>query len=316
MLGLDDAGRTVLKAKKIAIFCHLNPDGDCIGSLLALGLALRKLGKKIFMVSPDGLPHKYRALPGAGLVKKRLTEKVDLAITVDCNNKAMLGEAFTDVRKAGVILEIDHHEFRKPFGNIALIDTKAGAVGEIIFLLLKRLKVPISKDIAYNILVSIIVETGSFRFPSYRALTFHICAELTEKGIDFSRLSELIYWSKTRQELLLSGLCLSRCKFKKGGRIIWSIAKRSDFKRIKGKDEHIDAVADEMRAVKKVLIAVLFRETSNGLLRVSFRSKGKVNVARLAQAFGGGGHSDVAGCIVANKPEVKKDILRQAEQLL
>lgn len=316
MFGLRKACRAILKAKKIAIFCHLNPDGDCIGSLLALGLALRRLRKKVFMISPDGLPHKYRGLPGAGLVKKRLMTQVDLAITVDCNNKVMLGEAFAGMRRADVILEIDHHEFRRPFGDIALIDTKAGAVGEIIFLLLKELRAPILKDIAYNILVSIIVETGSFRFPSYRPLTFHICAELTEKGIVFARLSELIYWSKTRQELLLSGICLSRCKFRKGGRIIWSIAKRLDFRRIRGKDEHIDAVADEMRAVRKVLIAILFRETANGMLRVSLRSKGKINVAQLAQAFGGGGHSDVAGCIVANKPEIKEDIFRQAEQLL
>jgi phosphoesterase RecJ-like protein len=308
--------KVILEAKAIAIFCHINPDGDCIGSLLALGLALRRMGKRVFMISPDGLPHKYRTLPGAGLVKRRVSAKIDLAITVDCNNKVMLGEAFEDVRKADVVLEIDHHEFRRPFGDIVLVDTQAGAVGEIIFLLLKKLNKPIAKDIAYNILVSIIVETGSFRFPSYRPLTFRICAELTQKGIDFFRLSELIYWSKTREELLLSGLCLSRCKFIKGGRLIWSIAKIEDFKRIKGKDEHIDAVADEMRAVKKVLIAILFRETANGMLRVSLRSKRKINVARLAQAFGGGGHSDVAGCIVANKPEIKESILRQAEELL
>jgi len=313
---LSKAIKALLRAKKIAIFCHVNPDGDCIGSLLALGLALRRMGKQVFMISPDGLPHKYRALPAATLVKRKLAVKTDLAVTVDCNNKIMLGRAFADVRKADLILEIDHHEFRKPFGNIALVDTKAGAVGEIIFLLLKELKLPISKDIAYNILVSIIVETGSFRFPAYRPLTFRICAELTEKGIDFARLSELIYWSKTREEVLLSGLCLSRCRFRKGGRIIWSIAKRRDFRRLKGKDEHIDAVADEMRAVQKVLIAILFRETADGMLRVSLRSKGGVNVARLAGAFGGGGHFDVAGCIVANTPEVKRAILRQAEALL
>ena len=316
MFGLSRAARSIVKAKEIAIFCHINPDGDCIGSLLALGLALRRMGKRVFMISPDGLPHKYRALPGAGLVKRRLAVKTDLAITVDCNNKTMLGETFADVKRAEVILEIDHHEFRRPFGEIALVDTEAAAVGEIIFLLLKKLNRTIAKDIAYNILVSIIVETGSFRFPSYRALTFRICAELSEKGIDLSQLSELIYWSKTREELILTGLCLSRCKFRKGSRIIWSIAKKDDFKRTRGKDEHIDAVADEMRAVKKVLIAILFRETINGMLRVSLRSKGRINVAHLAQAFGGGGHFDVAGCIVANKPAIKKDILKQAEQLL
>ena len=95
MLGLHQAVKTIIKAKKIAIFCHINPDGDCIGSLLALGLALRKMGKQVFMLSPDGLPHKYRVLPGAALVKRNLAAKTDLAITVDCNNKNMLGDAFS-----------------------------------------------------------------------------------------------------------------------------------------------------------------------------------------------------------------------------
>jgi len=314
--GLKKAAAAILQAESIVISCHVNPDGDCIGSMLALGRGLKNIGKKVFLLSQDGVPERYRSLPGAGEVRRRGDEKVDLAIAVDCNDRHMLGKSFEAFERAKKILEIDHHEFRVPFGDIALIDTKAGAVGEIIFGLMKELKISFNQDIAQNILTSIIVETNSFSLPNVRVFTFKICAELLDTNLDFVKLTEMVYWMKTREQVLLSGICLSGGKFLKGRRIVWSEVKGSDFRKVGGKDEDVDAVADEMRKIKEVRIVVLFRQREKGLLRISLRSKGRINVAGLAQLFGGGGHYDVAGCTIADKAELRRKVIKEAEKLL
>ena len=150
-------------AKDIAIFCHINPDGDTIGSLLSLGLGLESLGKKIYFVSQDGVPRIYRILPRASRVQKKLKKKVDLAIAVDCGAKSLLGRSYLAFKSAKDTVEIDHHGSRESFARISLIDKNAAAVGEIIFKLLKDLNISFDKNIAQNILTSIIVETNSFR---------------------------------------------------------------------------------------------------------------------------------------------------------
>ena len=316
MKNLKQAAKKISKAGTIAVACHVNPDGDAIGSLLSLGEGLRKLGKRVYMVSEDGVPRKYKSLPGAGRIVRKLNEDVDLAITVDCNSKEMLGNVFDSLERAGSILEIDHHQTRKPFGDVKLIDCKAAAVGELVYMLLEELGVNTTRGIARNILTSLIVETNSFRLPNVRPLTFEICARLVRTGVDFYKLVDTVYWSHRREDTMLSGLCLARCKFLKKGRLVWSVVRRKDFERIKGKDEDVDSVADKMRAIKGVDAAVFFREKSREKMRVSLRAKKDINIARLAASYGGGGHSDVAGCAIANKPKVMKELLDHAKTLL
>ncbi len=313
---LVKASKTILQAKTIAISCHINPDGDALGSLLSLGLGLEALGKKVYMISEDGVPKKYRCLSGAKRIKQTTDKKCDLAISVDCSAKDVLGNNFEKVFKPSKkILEIDHHEFRRPFGNVSLIDNNAAAVGEIIFVLLKKLNIKITSEIAENILTSLIVETDSFRLPKVRAFTFKVCEYLVDSGVNYHKLADMIFWSKSKETAILSGLALSRCKFLKGGKIVWSMIKRKDFERMKGKEEDVDAVADEMRSIHDVRITVLFRENGNAL-RVSLRSKGKINVARLAEHYGGGGHFDVAGCYIPNNKRAINDLFSRVRKLL
>ncbi|MFC1570213.1 bifunctional oligoribonuclease/PAP phosphatase NrnA [Candidatus Omnitrophota bacterium] len=316
MKGLAQAIRYINKAKTIAIAGHINPDGDCIGSLLSLGCGLKKLGKRVTLVSYDGVPKKYRKLPGAELIKRTVDKKVDLAITVDCNAQEMLGGAFKGLRKADTILEIDHHEIRDSFGDIRLVDEDAAAVGEQVYILLKKLGVKITTDIAQNILTSLIVETNSFKLPNVRPFTFEICAELVKTGVNFYKLVDMVYWSNSREVAILSGICIARSKFLGKGRLVWSIAKREDFKKVKGKDEDVDAVADEMRSIAGVDIVVFFREKSDKKLRISLRSKKNINIALLAEMYGGGGHSDVAGCTMPNDPKAMQQLLRRAKKFL
>ena len=315
--GFTQAVRAIKKAQRIIISGHINPDGDCLGSLLGLGLGLKKLGKRVIMLRQGDTPRMYRRLPGAGLLKETTSLRADLAIAVDCSMPQMLGDAAYGVfHKAGRILEIDHHEFRTSFADISLIHTNAAAVGEIVYQLLVRLGVKLDKPVAENILTSIIVETNSFRLPAVRPLTFNICAALLKTGVDFYRLSEMVYWSKTPQAALLSGVCMSRAVFLRKGRLVWSRVTLADFKRNRGLDEDVDAVADEMRSIKGVRIAVLFREKNRRILRVSLRSKKGINVVRVAQHFGGGGHGDVAGCFLENSPQAIQRLLSLTGRLI
>ena len=308
--------KVIRQAKNIIISCHRDPDGDAIGSMLALGLGLEKMGKRVCMANSDGVPKRYIRLPGAKRVVRKANKRFDLAISVDCDDSEVLSKTFATFKRAETILEIDHHIVRRSFGDISFVDPEAAATGEMIYKLLKKLRITITKEIAQNLLTSIIVETNSFSFPDTSRTTFLICADLLRTGLDFHKLTEMIYWSKTKEAVVLSGVCLARCKFIEKGKIAWSIIRKKDFDKIKGKDEDIDAVADEIRAIKSVRIVLLFREKSKSVLRVSLRSKGNINVARLAESFGGGGHFDVAGCRVANNTKAIHEFLKRAKKLV
>lgn len=317
MYGFKRAIERIKSAQKIGICSHIHPDGDSIGSLLSLGLGLEKLGKKVFMLSEDGIPKRYQSLPGVCKIMRNLEERIDLGIAVDCSTSELLGNTYNLYKKyATCILEIDHHRFRKSFGDIELIDLDAAAVGELVYRILKALYIPFTQDIAQNVLTSIIVETNSFRLPNVGPKTFIVCAEMIKTGVNFYRLTETIYWSKIKEAALLTGIALSRCRFTSKGRIAWSYLKLSDFKRLRAKQEDVDTVADEMRAIRDVVIAILFREIDRSSLRVSLRSKDKVNVAQLAEGYGGGGHFDVAGCVIRNNNSSIREFLRRAERIL
>ncbi|MFA6636546.1 MAG: bifunctional oligoribonuclease/PAP phosphatase NrnA [Candidatus Omnitrophota bacterium] len=317
MRGLAYAVKAVQEAATIAISCHVNPDGDTVGSMLALGLGLEKFGKTVTLISPEEIPPQYSTLPAAERAKRKLSKNVDLAITVDCNSGDMVGPVLEDLRKrAKLILAIDHHSLREPYENISLIDVSAAAVGEMVYTLLNKLKVHIDRDIARNILTSIIVETGSFRLPSVNARTFGICESLIRTGVDFNDLVETVFWKKNRQAAVLAGLCMSRCKFIADGRLAWTTVKSRDFKSTGGKDRDVDPVPDEIRAISGVDIVVFFREQNGGRLRVSLRSKKEINVGLLAREYGGGGHPDVAGCVIKNSPGEIKNFLSEAEKFL
>ena len=197
----------------VAISGHINPDGDSIGTMLSLGLGLESIGKKVFMICADEIPCNYRSLPGVSRLFKSMHQEVDLAIAVDCGSKEMLGANADVLEKAAIVIEIDHHRCRSPFGDISLVDSDASSAGELVYELLTELDIPITVEIAQNILTSIMVETNSFRLPGIRPQTFEICADLLRTGVDYNNLAETVYWVTSKETSLLTGICLSRCKF-------------------------------------------------------------------------------------------------------
>ena len=295
----------IRKVDKILVASHINPDGDTIGCQLALGLSLLQIGKKVILLSQDGVPARFRFLPGSELIASTTTDKADVALAVDCGSARQLGRVRPIFFRAPVTIQIDHHDFGNSFGKIQLLEEEASAVGEIVYELIRALGVDITPAIATCLLASIIVDTGAFRFSNIRPKTFDICSRLIKKGVDLQRLIEESYWKKSPSTAKLSGYCMLHAKFWDGGVVAWTTVYQKDFKRFKADLPDVDSVADELRSIEGVKIAVLFRETEKGQIRVSLRSRYGINVAVVAKLFGGGGHHNSAGCLIRKTQQEK-----------
>jgi len=262
------------------------------------------------MVSPDGVPSRYKFLPGSELVLDRLRGDVDVAIAVDCGSIRQLGRFARVFRSTKTTFQIDHHDFTDAFCQYPIVDANAAAVGEIIYEILKCLKVRMTPVIATCLLTSIIVDTGSFRFSNIRSNTFRICADLLDEGVDLKYLMEKAYWKKTESTVRLEALCIETMKFERNGKVVWSLVKRSDFEKVNGMLADVDGVADDLRSIEGVKIAALFRESDRKTLRVSLRSSPGINVARVASHFGGGGHFQSAGCMIKNNKTHRDKLIK------
>jgi phosphoesterase RecJ-like protein len=312
-----DVLRAIRRAKRIAVCVHMFPDGDALGSMTGLALALKRLKKDVTLFSPSALPARYRFLPHYSSIrlKPANSSPFDLAIALDCASWVQLGKFHEDVfLKAKQAVEIDHHTFRKSFADLKIIDKKAAAVGEIVYRLVRMLGLSPDRQMAVCLLVSIIVETGSFRLPTITADTFKICAELISRGVNYYQLVEKSYWSRTRQEAMLLGICFSRVRFYNRGRLAVTYVRASDIQRLKASEEDVDPIADQIRTLKDIKVLLLFRQMPDAGWRVSLRSKGFVNVGQIAEEFGGGGHPDVAGCFIGRHD--MKRLIRRAQREL
>ncbi len=313
---LKSTARVIREGRHIILACHLNPDGDAIGSLLGLGFGLAKMGKRIVMLCPDRIPMRYIDLPGARLIKQNFNKQADLAVSVDCasiNQLSRLEAAFSKTKR---IVEIDHHSYRTRFGDVQLVNKNACSVGEIVLLLLEELGVPLDRKIAECLLTSIIVETSSFSRPDVNIYTFEICAKLMEAGANFRKIAEKFYWQKRLAAVQLTGLALARVRTIAKNKLAWSIITNKDFEHFHGHQEDVDSVADDMMAVADTKITILFREIEGNMLRVSIRSKEGIDVGYLASTYGGGGHPDVAGCRIHNNKKTIEKFVIQAAQLI
>jgi len=304
------AVRKILSSERTLIASHTNPDGDTIGSLLALGLGLLSIDRQVVMISPDGMPPRYQFLPGSELVLSEVRGPVDLAIAVDCGSDNQLGKLKSVFHKAKYSIQVDHHDFADNFCKLLIADANAAAVGEIVYDILKQLKVKITPVIATCLLTSIIVDTGSFRFSNVRSRTFRICADLLERGVDLKYLIEEAYWKKTETTVRLEAFSFRNMRFERNGRVVWSYIKQTDFKRLNGLLADVDGVADDLRAIEGVKVAVLMRESDNGKCRVSLRSAAGINVAKVAEYFGGGGHYNSSGCEMKNTKANRDKLLK------
>ncbi|AQS59335.1 DHH family phosphoesterase [Desulforamulus ferrireducens] len=320
MNDLNVVAETIKKCQRPLIGGHVMPDGDSLGSVLALGLGLRLLGKQVTMASSDPVPELYSFLPG---IQEMLVGEVnpgdyDLLIVVDCSVPERLGAALLPFYEKGLTtVVLDHHVNDQPFGHVNYVRSTAAATGEIIMDLLDVLGVTFNTDLAVNLYTAIVTDTGSFRYENTTSETHRRVARLLEYNIPVARLSNLIYSEQPLSQIQLLKEVLATLEVSESGQLATICLSRQTQLSIGAHDEHIEGMINYARNIKNVEVAIFFRELEGQRVKVSFRSKYFIDVNLLAKKFGGGGHVRASGCTVEGTlMEVKAMVVKEAEKLL
>lgn len=291
------------------ITSHIRPDGDGLGSGLALYWMLQSLGKEAVVVVKDRVPPAYDVLPGTDriIVQADVTECYDAAFIIECS----------DVERPGLpglrnqfVVNIDHHSTTIPFGDINWIDPTAAAVGEMIYNLCKALGVEVTKEIAECIYTALLTDTGSFHFSNTTERTLKIASELVRRGVEPARISQALFYSYPFSKIRLMGLVLSTIERDESGRIAWVKLDQDMMAEAGASEEDSDGIVNHALSIDEVEAVAFFKELSPDIYRVSLRSKGRNNVAKVAELFGGGGHRNAAGCRISGDfDDVKRRVI-------
>lgn len=312
----SEIGQVLRAHKKFAVLSHVRPDGDALGSTLALALSLKELGKEVRAWNEEGVLEKYNFLPRAELLTTppNSPEDVDVGIALDTAVRNRLGNTLAAIRSAKVWINIDHHPSNPRYGDIVYIDPTAPATGQILFEFLKSQKFPITPAIAENLYAAISTDTGSFQYPNTTVRTFQIAAELVECGVDVGRVSQLLYENFPRRRIELLRELLGTMHFGCDGKLAWFSLSQAGALALGVIPEDNEGLIDHLRATRGVVVAIFFEELTDGKVRVSMRSKNEaVDVCAICKEFGGGGHVLAAGARVAGTlAEVEKKIVEKA----
>ncbi len=309
---LRSAVDLIRRANRFLIVPHLHPDGDALGSALGLYHALRLLGKPVVdVVCHDSVPEIYQFLPGTDQIRQELhpKEPYEVAIVCDMSQLNRAGKFEPLIRHSERILQIDHHVKMERFADVQLVNPKAGATAEEVYRLIRALGVPITLEIATCLLTGIVTDTFSFKFPNTTPRTLRIAARLQSAGANLSEINEQVFETRSFSSVKLLGLALSTLKRTDDGKIAWAVIPRSAFEEAGAHEEETEGIVNFVRSVKGVQVAFLLRETKQGKVRVSLRSRGQVNVAQIANHFGGGGHENAAGCTIEGSLEYAESAL-------
>ena len=309
---LAETGELLKAAKKLVIVSHVSPDGDTLGSSLALMHALRMLGKEVIMNVDDDISTVYSFLPGIAEYCRFAPEEsvnADLLVIIDASSADRAGNAL-EVVKSPAVLNIDHHKTNTRFADYLYLDSDAAATAEIIYSLLLEMGIKLTRDIATCIYEGIYTDTGSFKYSNTTSNTLKTAADLLEYGVNPSLISDNMEL-KSRSQVEMLRKVLETLTFLKDGKIAYIEIPLELY------DHNIetDAFISYPRYVEGVEIALLFKQVEENLTRVSFRSK-EFDVAKIALSFGGGGHKKAAGCsIYAPLKEAEKVILETVGEL-
>jgi phosphoesterase RecJ-like protein len=303
------------RSRRIVITTHVSPDGDGLSAELALNRFLQKAGREVAVVNRDPAPEIYAFLPGADeiLISDRLPAGTDLVFVTDCGGLDRTGLEVNGDTSPTVVV-IDHHLTNDHSGEINFLDVNASATGELVYFLLREMENhgegKIDYPIALCLYTSIFTDTGSFRYSNTTPQALSIASELLAYGVNSWMVAEHVYESKSFPVLQLTGRFLSTLRISRKGRFAWGHIRQADLRETGTRDEHTDGFVNFPRSIRGVEVAVLFREINTDSVKISMRSKGKVNVAAIAEKFGGGGHHNAAGCVLSGSlEEVKRRVL-------
>jgi len=306
---LSQVVELVEKKDRFAITSHVRPDGDSLGSSLGLYWLLRALDKEVEVTMRDMAPHAYQQLPGADAI--RVTPAVDrpydAVFVIECSDIDRPG--LIDLEKQFVV-NIDHHSTTALFGAINWIDSTASAVGEMIYNLCKATGVRVTKEIAECVYTALLTDTGSFHYSNTTERTFKIASELVRTGVKPAKTAEAIFGSYQWPKIELLSLVLATAKRDETGHIAWMEQTLEMQEQTCASEEDADGFVNYPLSVSEIEATALFKECSPGVYRTSLRSKGDVNVAKVAEQFGGGGHRNAAGCTLkGNLESVERQVV-------
>src|SRR3954468_4681025 len=289
----------VLKAiennKRFVLTSHARPDGDAIGSVLGLHLALRELGKDVDVIMSDSVPVIYRGLPHTNAIQRasEVNGKYDAAIILECDSVERTGISGLD--SAGrTLINIDHHNSAKPFAHVNWIDPSACATAQMIVELGHAAGAKLTPDVATCLYTAVLTDTGSFCFQGTNERTFALAQELVRAGADPSHIAQSVYFANPESKMRLLGLALN--SLQREGDMVWMAVTQEQMQHCNALEEDCEGLVNYGLGIAGVEVAVFFRELPDGRYRISLRSKGGVNVALIAAQFGGGGHQCAAGC--------------------
>ena len=319
-MSLSKVVDAIRRHKRFLISAHIDPEGDAVGSQLAIASLLKRMGKKVMLIDEDPPPASCMFLPRIKSIilykdlNGRRAWKFDCAVIVDCPTLERIGRVRELIAEDTTLINIDHHVSNDMFGDVNWVDSRAAAVGEMIFELSKKLKLGLTRDEAEMIYSAILIDTGSFRYSNTTAKTHMIAAELIGKRLDMNAIYEHLFELRSFQSTYLLGLVLSGIKKSKDGKIVWVWLTRRMLKESGASFDEAENFIGLPRSVKGCKAALFFKETEKrGIFKVSFRGKKDVDVNKIASKFGGGGHTRAAGCTIkaASPKQAEKMILKE-----
>ena len=304
---IADALRT---RERFVIVSHVRPDGDAIGSQLAMTLALRSLGKSVRAVSRDKPPAPMLVFPGVADIEiaDHVDDPGDAVIVMECGDLQRTGIAGLE---RGFVINIDHHLGNTHYGALNWFDVSAAACGEMVFEVIRELGVPLTADIATHIYVAILTDTGSFHYSNITPRTFDICRQCVEAGVRPPAVARSIFDSNNLGRLKLFGAVLSRMQLDATGRIATVYVDRALATECGGTYDDTEGLINLPLTVKEILAVVFFKENGPNDWRISMRSKGEVDVNAIAKEFGGGGHKNASGCSAQGSREALTELFGQ-----
>jgi phosphoesterase RecJ-like protein len=297
--------------QRFVVSSHARPDGDAVGSSMAMALALRALGKEARVVFKDPAPEPLRAFPGvAGIeIADRVDAPFDAAIVMECGSLSRTGVTGLD---RSPVINIDHHPGNDGYGRLTWFDPTAAACAEMVYHLIGAIGAPISADIAVHVYVAILTDTGSFHYSSISPRTFDICRELVEAGVDPVATARQVYDSNSLGRLKIVGAVLSAMRVEDSGRIAVLAIDEETLRAAGGTYDDIEGLINEPLTVKKIQAVIFFKHVAGEEFRVSMRSKGAIDIGEVAKLYGGGGHRNAAGCTMrGSREELQKALVER-----
>lgn len=300
----------IRRRQRFVISSHVRPDGDAIGSQLAMAYALRHLGKDVRVVNRDNPPPAMMVFPGVPAIEiaERVDDPGDAVIIMECGDVARTG---VDGLDRGFVINIDHHLGNKMYGALNWFDVSAAACGEMVFELIRELGVPLTFEIATHVYIAILTDTGSFHYSSISPRTFDICRQCVEAGVEPPAVARSIFDSNNLGRLKLFGAVLSRMDLDDTGRIATVFVDRELARACGGTYDDTEGLINLPLTVKEIQAVVFFKEIGPDEWRISMRSKGEIDTSAVAKEFGGGGHKNAAGCSANGRFEDLKALFRQ-----